>query len=64
MTTYNCLVCENDKQLQQGAFFSIFNGWVEVPSPPKEFEKFKIGEGSSLKWVKYSSKGFHSEEYL
>ena len=48
---YNCFVSESYKQLQQ-TFFSIFNGWLEGPSPPKKLKKFKIGEGRSLKLVK------------
>ena len=56
---YNYFVSENYEQLQQRHSMFLMGG-MGVTSLPKRLKKFKIGDGSSLKWVKKTRKIFLS----
>ena len=52
MMIYNYFVSENYEELQQRRCSMFLMGGMGVTSLPKRFKKFKIGDASSLKWVK------------
>ena len=50
------------KAITTGALFSIFNVWVEVPSPSKKIKKFKIEDGNEKLQFKIMVWSFNAQE--